>query len=196
MGNKGRYQLHILSKASPTIVNKLDKAIPKNALWVFAGYCFEELPKNFSFDIIVDAKTSDWNHDYKFKLLEIVDEFGKYHASIPEGYKTVCLIQCTPSIPIFIENLSTDKTWNFKRKGLYVCEHSSIDPLKPLNVSIETFEVIVSMFKRYLKDNNTNAISMSDAIKLFSPSSNMIIDNLIISGSVKEEDNKLVLNPH
>ncbi len=192
MKQTSKYQLHLLSKVSSVITRKLKHQLNKNALWLFTGYCFEPIPVGYTFDIIADAETSNWNHNYQIRLLDIVDEAGNYHKSIPEGYKTICLVECLPSIPALIKSLPSDKSWNFKRKGLYTIEHSSINILKPFE-ELTALNTIVSMFKKHLQSNHTNAISRADAERLFSDSSDVVIDNLIISGSVKEEKGNLVL---
>ncbi len=93
MKNSNNTKLYILGKVSNSIVKKIrsDHIPSPQRLWLFAGYCFHDFSVGSVFDIFIEQASQNWNYDFKIKLVEVFDEFGRSHASMPVGYKTICL---------------------------------------------------------------------------------------------------------
>jgi hypothetical protein len=190
-------KLHILGKVSSVIFKKIPaqhNINKENAIWLFAGYSFSEHKVNESFDIFIKESDQSWNHDYKLKLKKIYDEFGRGYTSIPEGYKTICLFDCAPSVPAYIKNLPTLKTWEVTPQSIYLCNHADIDLLHNNlydSVLFDTFsKMLISSLLRQDKTNYT----MHDITSVLPDGTpQIIIDNLFLSGAIRKENGAFVL---
>lgn len=196
MKNSNDTKIYIPGKVSNSIAKKIKSNYTPSSqhLWLFAGYCFHEFSVGSVFDIFVEQATQNWNHDFKIKLVEVFDEFGRSHTSIPVGYKTICLFEFYPSIPAKIKKLPTLKTWKVGNSGIYLCDHSTIDLLNtPLENNL-IFRSLSSLLFSNLSKQNKKSFSFNDIANILpKESSNLIIDNLLISGKLKKENDLLIL---
>jgi len=191
-------KLHILGKASPVVIKKLqkhDNAVKENAIWLFAGYSFSGNKIGDSFDIFIRESDQSWNHDYKIKLQTVYDEFGRTYASIPDGYKTICLFECNPSIPPMIKKLPSLKTWEVTNNSIFLCNHADIDLLHASSNDSVLFTAFSKMVVSSLRKKNKRTFSMQD-VKGILPENTpqLIIDNLFLSGTLKKNKDKLILS--
>ena len=190
-------KLHILGRASSVVVKKLQKhhsAVKENTIWLFAGYNFSDYKVGSSFDIFIKESDQTWNHDYKIRLQKIFDEYGRNYAQIPEGYKTLCLFECIPTVPANIKQLPVLKTWEVTDKSIYLCNHSNIDLLHDRSYDSALFSVLSEMVVSGLRKKNKKVFSMQDIVGLLPQhTSQLIIDNLFISGALKKNNNELIL---
>ncbi len=193
-------KLRILGKASASVLKKVQSryaiTIKENAILLFVGYTFNEYKTGSLFDIFIEESDKSWNHDYKIKLEKVYDECGTTYNSTPEGFKTLCLFECFPSIPAAIRKLPTLKTWDVTGKGLYFCNHVDIDLLNNrANGSslLNSFEeAILSGLHQKSKKSFTEQ-DIAEVFRLPDSPLRLIIDDMILSGALRNANDKLVL---
>lgn len=191
-------KIHILGKVAAPIVKNLvnihNLVVKPDELFLFVGYNFHEYKINSSFDIAINEADQKWKFDYKIKLKRIYDEYGRSHKSIPEGYKTICLFECKPNFPEIVRKLPTVKTWNFEKTGVFLCNHSDINLLQAPETNTIIFtaleKLVLSNFS--MKKKSTFSIEELEDI-LPAESSKFIIDNMLISGSIRKNNEQLEL---
>ena len=106
--NKQINKLHILGKVSTGVSKKLPNhhdSVNEYSIWLFVGYSITEYKIGDSFDIFIKQSDQTWNYDYQLTLLKVFDEFGRSYTNTPERYKTICLFDCTRTIPNYKKNL-------------------------------------------------------------------------------------------
>lgn len=189
-------KLYVQGKVSNAIIKNIQskKKSSPQLIWLFVGYCFQDFSVGCVFDIFIEQLTQDWNHDYKIKLVEVFDEFGRSHQSIPVGYKTICLFECSPTIPVKLKNLPSLKTWKASNEGIYLCNHTSIDLLSTPFQNNLIFKSLTKLVYSDLNKRNKKSFSFNDIADIFpKEASQLMIDNLLISGKLKKENDKLIL---
>ncbi len=180
-------KLHILGKASSVVVKKLqqDNAAKENAIWLFAGYSFSEYKVGDSFDILIKESDQSWNHDFKIKLQKVYDEFGRSYTTIPEGYKTICLFECTPSIPAYIKGLPVLKTWEVSNNSIYLCDHADIDLMHDTSFDTVLFDTFSKMIVSSLHQRKKKHYTVQDIEQVLPEGTpQIVIDNLLLSGAL------------
>ena len=180
-------KLHILGKASAVIVKKLQQQYvsKENAIWLFAGYSFSEYKVGDSFDILIKESDQSWNHDFKIKLQKVYDEFGRTYTAIPEGYKTICLFECTPSIPAYIKRLPVLKTWDLSDSSIYLCNHANIDLLHDTSFDTVLFNTFSKMIVSSLHQRKKKHYTVQDIERVLPAGTpQIVIDNLLLSGTL------------
>jgi hypothetical protein len=194
MNAKNR-KLHILGKVSSSVVKKLhelhDLAIRPNELLLFVGYNFYEYSINDLFDIAISGEDQKWRFEYKIKLKKVFDEYGRTHSIIPEGYKTICLFECKQKMPDVIKKLPTLKTWDFTGAGVYLCNHADFNLLHTPETDTVIFSALEGIILSTLKKKQRPFTIQDIEDLLPSESSKFIIDNMLISGSIRKNNEKL-----
>jgi len=193
-------KIRILGRASASVLKKLQlrypQTIKENSILLFVGYTFTEYKNGDLFDIFIEEANQSWNHDYKMKLDKVYDEFGTSYDFIPGGYKTICLFECAPSVPPAIKKLPALNTWKVTNKAIYFCNHSDIDLLHSSandSLLLNSLEKVI-LFN--LKQKNRKYFTEQDFTEMFKlpgNSSRFIIDNMLISGALKQANNKLMV---
>jgi hypothetical protein len=198
-------KLHLLGRPSSLAIKKVSPHTEsrKNYEWFFVDYAPAFFNLNESFDIFIgdDSIGSDWNHKYKIKLVKVIDEFGREHDKIPEGYKTVCRFEFSPHIPSMIKRLPITSGWGVTDNGVHLLQHSSIDLLSFDRNSNEVYSLLVSMIAEKIRNNKLTEFSKEQFGVLFlgDLSNNIrlrenLIHRLIYDGLLeKEENNKLLV---
>ena len=189
-------KLHILGKVSTVVSKKLPNyydSVNEHTIWLFVGYSFTEYKIGDSFDIFIKESDQTWNHDYELKLQRVFDEFGRSYTNIPEGYKTICLFDCSPSIPAYIKNLPTLKTWDVNDSSLYLCNHANIDLLQDSLYDSVIFDAYSKMVLFTLSKKNKKYFTMQDIFGIIPKDTpQLIIDNLFLSGALKRTKDELI----
>jgi hypothetical protein len=196
MGERNR-KLHIVGKVSATIVKKIVNihhlTFKPNELFLFVGYNFYNYNVGDFFDIAINGADKKWKANYNIKLKRIFDEFGREHKNIPEGYKTICLFESKLSLPDSIKRLPSLKTWDFNHPGVFLCSHSDINLLHSPDADALVFSTLEKLLLSTLMKNK-KSFSVSELENLLpSESSKFIIDNMLISGSIRRNDGLLEL---
>ena len=190
-------KLHILGKVSSPIVKKIIEMhhliLRPDELFLFVGYNFYEYKINDFFDIAINESDQKWKFDYKIKLKKVYDEFGRSHDCIPDGYKTICLFECKPNFPEIIKKLPTLKTWNFENAGVFLCNHSDINLLHAPETDTIIFTALEKIVLSALMKNKRSFTMKELENILPSESSKFIIDNMLISGSIRKNNEQLEL---
>ena len=195
---RGRNQkLHILGKVSSAVVKKIiamhQLVLKPEELFLFVGYNFYEYNVDDLFDIAINELDQKWKFDYKIKLKKIFDEFGRSHKTIPEGYKTICLFECKSNYPEIIKKLPTLKAWNFEKSGVFLCNHSDINLLHSPETDSIIFTALEKIVLSTLMKNKRNFTIKELENILPIESSKFIIDNMLISGSIRKNNEYLEL---
>lgn len=196
MSEKNR-KLHIIGKVSSTVVKKIVEmhhlVIKPSELFLFVGYNFYDYKINDVFDIAIKELDQKWQFEYKITLHKIFDEFGRSHQSIPDGYKTICLFECTPNFPEIIKKLPTLKTWDFTNTGVFICNHADFNLLHTPETDTIIFTALEKIvLTNLLKDKRSFTFQELENI-LPSESSKFIIDNMLISGTIRKNNEYLEL---
>ena len=190
-------KLHILGRVSSLVVKKITEmhqlTLMPGELFLFVGYNFFEYNINDFFDIAINESDQKWKFDYKIKLKKVYDEFGRPHNSIPDGYKTICLFECKPALPAILKKLPVLKTWSFENTGVFLCNHSDINLLHTPGTETLIFTALEKIILSSLMKNK-RTFTMNELENILpSESSKFIIDNMLISGSIRKNNEQLEL---
>jgi hypothetical protein len=198
-------KLHLLGRTPSPMIKKVSPhtSQKKNCEWFFVDYASDNFKLDETFDIFLSDGNlgNNWNHEYKIKLIRIIDEFGREQDSIPRGYKTVCRFEFSPHVPSIIKKIPLRFGWEDSENGIYLMQRSSIDLLSFDKTSNGLHKLIVSMVLEKIRSHTTKEFSeeqfatfissnLSDDISL----RKNLIYQLISDGRLeKKENNKLIL---
>ena len=157
-------------------------------VYVFVGYGFSNFALNDRFDIAIGEVGGKWDSNCQIRLKKIYDEFGSTHNAIPDGYKTICLLECKPQVPAIIKKLPALKTWDFGRPGVNLYNHSDLNLLQLPDTEFAIFESFRHNILATLKSEN-RSFSYRELEQILPPvATKAVIDNLLTSGLIRKHD--------
>ncbi len=120
-GSEDKY-LMILGRASgkamEAVKNGFTMPKPKDSLYVFLGFSYDDIPIDSKFNVLFQEKNLDVLFEGECIVRDVTQEFGKPLKQIPSGWRTIALLHFPDGIPKEILNLPEIDSWSLSKKSL------------------------------------------------------------------------------
>jgi hypothetical protein len=190
--------LRLMGIASLKVVRRLLPEVNienENELWFFVDFATSTYRVGTSFDIIVNGKTHQWNHDYRIELTQVTDQLGGSLDQIEKGYKTICSFKFTPKIPPQIKNLYELSDWDVKDRSILIGRHQDIEIFGPtknmedlLNIyQLLVLEKMVESHKKHFTISEISNLIPHTSAKQYHNHIYWLAQQLVNRGRLKEE---------
>lgn len=163
--------LRVQGKVAATVLQKLGlQPINKklNTSWFFIDYANASFKKGASFDVVLSDTTKKIEKYTKIKLLQIVDQFGIKHTAIPDGFKTICLLEFVNEIvaPISFRRLPNLLSWDVAKKPLLIANTKDITFDIPQNRILQTLKFEAKTVRYILRTKGYGSKPLEETIIL------------------------------
>jgi len=92
---------------------------PDEAEILFIGYAYDNVPLGKTFQVIFSKRNPAEAIFRQSKIIAVTQEFGIPLDVIPQGWKTICIVEFPQGIPDIIKNLPVINAWGENKD--YVC---------------------------------------------------------------------------
>lgn len=157
MNSSKNTNITLQGKVSASVLKKLgiESLSNKSCLWFFVDFASQTIQIPFTFDTLLTGesrsliKTNSLN---SIKILKAIDQYAHPMKEIPNGYKSICLIQFSPLVPKEIKHLPTLTQFIYNPESITLARHNDIQ-LKPKTDFITTklYNVLYSEFKNEMQ---------------------------------------------
>ena len=130
-----------VSATSLRLVRKgLPTSWPAATLCVFATYAYAELPLGKTFEFVFPEKHPERGEQTIAVIRAVTQQFGKPFDSVPQGWKTICLLDFPSGVPDIIAGLGHVDAWGVSDQQIVLC-------------SLETAKALLQEGKRVSKSH-------------------------------------------
>jgi len=120
----------ISTNGSDLIKSGLPQNEPVNSEILFIGYAFADVPIGKSFAVIFPKDKPNDGIYCESKIVGVTQQFGKPFDAIPNGWKTICIVEFPQGIPDLIKNLPVVETWFENEKYICFCDKDVWEAIK------------------------------------------------------------------
>ena len=112
--------LIIAGKVSPGTINSIRAGLPAqwppNCRPCFVWYSYEDIPVGTTFDVVFERNNPAFSVNAKSKIVAVTQQYAKPLDFIPQGWKTICLIEFSDDARPLLERLSIIDAWDQERR--------------------------------------------------------------------------------
>ena len=103
---------------------------PPHAELLFVGFAYADLPLGKQFDVVFPKDRPQEGVRCESRIVAATQQWGKPLTEIPDGWKTICLVEFPHGIPEFVRELPVVDDWHKNAKWVCVCDAATWDCLK------------------------------------------------------------------
>ena len=142
-------QGHLSTKAQRLVRKGLPKQLPPNSRICFVTYAYANLPLPKEFDTLFR-----YNRDETFvkhgddigtvfqpkhlataiftciRIVAVTQQFAEAWQEIPDGWKTICVIEFPDGVPTSMDELPTMNAWGESREAVALCSHETLQAIQ------------------------------------------------------------------
>ena len=99
----------------------VNKALSDSTLCFFLSYAYDSIFVDHEFDYIFRTTNVSQGREARSIIKSVTQQFMKPFDCIPEGWKTICLIEFPDGIPDLIKELPIVENWFESASELHIC---------------------------------------------------------------------------
>jgi hypothetical protein len=126
-------------KASPKVLELvkagLPPVMPPLTEVLFVGFAYADLPFNRKFDVVFPKGMPRSGIRCDSQIIAATQQWGKPLVQIPQGWKTISVVQFPQGIPELVRELPTIDTWHQNQQLVCVCDEMTWQHLKNENAA-------------------------------------------------------------
>jgi hypothetical protein len=150
--------LTLLGKVDRKSLKKIDRSVPARTenTWFFADYTNMPFKVNECFDTLLKGPEKTLvPGKVNIKIKEILDQFGNNHKVIPQGFKTILLLEFSPSVPPLFHNMPTLIGWEFNENSISLTHHEDVKLAEAGVEPVSLYRVFISHVRTEFQNPNT-----------------------------------------
>jgi hypothetical protein len=113
----------------------LPERIPSQAVILFVGFSYADIPLGKCFEIIFPKGRAEAGIRNRSCISAVTQQWGKPFDVIPNGWKTICVVEFPDGVPQMIEDLPTVEAWYCNRDWVCICDEPTWSALKAINAT-------------------------------------------------------------
>lgn len=121
-------------KISANSLGLIKSGLPQNksanSEILFIGYTFDDIPVGKSFAVIFPKNKPTDGINCESKIVAVTQQFGKPFDGIPNGWKTICIVEFPRGIPDLIKNLPIVESWFENEEYICFCDNDVWEAIK------------------------------------------------------------------
>ena len=125
--------LSVQGLVSPSTLQLVRKGLPKrwpsSARCVFVSYAYADLPVGKRFDAVAASDTLQGAEATTARILAVTQQFGVALDRVPQGWKTICVIDFPTGVPTCVAQLPMLDAWDLIGR-VFLATRETVDALQ------------------------------------------------------------------
>jgi hypothetical protein len=121
-------------KASPRATEKvkggLPADLPPHTELLFVGFAYADLPLGRRFSVVFPRDRPQYGVRCECRIIAATQQWGKPLSEVPDGWKTICMVQFPDGIPELVRQLPVVDDWYQNKNWVCVCDETTWECLK------------------------------------------------------------------
>jgi hypothetical protein len=123
-------------RVSPASMKFIKAGLPAKRNWpsntevVFVGFAYANLPFTKQFEVVFPRDRPQDGVRCECKIIAATQQIAKPLQWIPQGWKTICLVQFADDIPQLVQELPTVDGWYQNSDRVCICDEATWQHLK------------------------------------------------------------------
>lgn len=165
MNHSENTRITLQGKVSALVLKKfgIESSSNKSCQWFFVDFASQTIKIPFTFDTLLTGESQSLiktNSCNSIKILKAIDQYAHPMKEIPNGYKSICLIQFLPQVPKEIRQLPILTQFIFNPESITLARHNDIQLTpKSDNITTKLYNVLYSEFKNEIQKTGKHHIS-------------------------------------
>ena len=121
--------LDIEGRASPTVLSYVRGALPKewpaNCEVLLISFAYADIPIGRTFDVAFPRGAPTSATRTRCVIKAVTQQYAKPFGEIPDGWKTICLVEFPEGIPDVIASLPVVNGWYENQQTVSLCDENT-----------------------------------------------------------------------
>jgi hypothetical protein len=101
----------VSNRSLELIKSGLPQQHPPNALVLFVEYAYADVPLGRSFQVVFPYGNAELGIRAECRIVAVTQQFGRPFDLVPQGWKTICIIEFPKGTPDLIQQLPIIDNW-------------------------------------------------------------------------------------